>query len=174
MREITGFVNAASLARPPLVSRSYSFCESALSRLVSNWLISAPEMNALLPAPVRTTTRTELSSRNSSRISPNPAHISTDIALSFSGWLNVITPTPSSHADNILPPAYCLVPLFVLAVSIQTRLPRMILISLAQEPLGRRASPAATPTSAAAILRFGQERHAHPQATHVRDASPLW
>src|SRR5215472_15129330 len=67
--------------------------------------MSAPETNALLPAPVRITTRTEPSSENSSRISPNPVHISSDIALRFSGWLNVISPTPSSFAASILPPA---------------------------------------------------------------------
>src|ERR1700677_1654324 len=68
--------------------------------------MSAPETNALLPAPVRITTRTELSSANSSRISPKPTHISTHMALRFSGWLKVTSPIPSSFAASILPPAY--------------------------------------------------------------------
>src|SRR3984957_10669426 len=68
--------------------------------------MSAPETNALLPAPVRITTLTLLSSENSSRMSPSPVHISIDMALRFSGWLKVISPTPSSFAASILPPAY--------------------------------------------------------------------
>src|SRR4029077_12956982 len=62
--------------------------------------------NALWPAPDRITTRTDPSSANSSRISPSPVHISSDIALRFSGWLNVISPTPSSFAASIFPAAY--------------------------------------------------------------------
>ncbi len=80
-----GLGNAAYLARPTPASRSYSCCASAFERFFSNWLMSAPETNALLPAPVRITTRTDPSSANSSRMSPNPVHISSDIALRFSG-----------------------------------------------------------------------------------------
>src|SRR5271169_2160346 len=106
MRAMIGLGNAAYFARPTPASRSYSCCALASERLFSNWLMSAPETNALCPAPVRITTRTDPSSVNSSRISPNPVHISSDIALRFSGWLNVISPTPSSFAASILPPAY--------------------------------------------------------------------
>src|SRR5580658_5476188 len=106
IRAIVGLRNPENLFRPTLVIRPYSCCASAFDRSLSNWLISAPETNALLPAPVRITTRTELSSANSSRISPSPTHISTDMALRFSGWLNVTNPIPSSFAASILPPAY--------------------------------------------------------------------
>src|SRR5271170_3450503 len=106
MRAIVGLRNATNLFRPTLVIRSYSCCASAFERSLSNWLMSAPETKALLPAPVRITTRTELSAANSSRISPRPTHISTDMALRFSGWLKVISPIPSSFAASILPPAY--------------------------------------------------------------------
>ena len=51
-----GFGKLCNLSRPIPVSRSYSFCASALWRFFSNWLISAPETNALSPAPVSTTT----------------------------------------------------------------------------------------------------------------------
>src|SRR5579872_516381 len=68
--------------------------------------MSAPDTKALLPAPVRITTRTDESSANSSRISPSPVHISSDMALRFSGWLNVTSPTPSSFAASIFPAAY--------------------------------------------------------------------
>src|ERR1051326_6735298 len=68
--------------------------------------MSAPETNARPPAPVTTTTRTESSAANSSRIWPSPPHISTDTALCFEGWLKVTTPTASRLAASILPPAY--------------------------------------------------------------------
>src|SRR5580700_5511819 len=119
IRAIVGLRNPENLFRPTLVIRSYSCCASALERSLSNWLISAPETKALLPAPVRITTRTELSSANSSRISPSPTHISTDMALRFSGWLKVTSPTPSSFAASILPPAHSMEtpPLTIVSIS---------------------------------------------------------
>src|SRR6478736_3321737 len=106
MRAMIGLGKAAYLARPTPASRSYSCWASAFERFFSNWLMSAPETNALWPAPVRITTRTDPSSANSSRMAPNPVHISSDMALRFSGWLNVISPTPSSFAASIFPAAY--------------------------------------------------------------------
>ncbi len=105
MRAITGLAKSPSLRRPALVSRSYSCCASALLRLLANWLMSAPDTKALSPAPVRTTTRTAGSSAQPSRIADSPSHISTDMALRFSGWLKVIRPTPSAAWASILPPA---------------------------------------------------------------------
>ena len=102
---IVGLAKVASFARPALVSRSYSTCASAFERFLANWLISAPETNALSPAPVSTTTRTASSAANASRISTSPCHISIDMALRFSGWLNVTSPTPPSLDASILPPA---------------------------------------------------------------------
>ena len=71
---------------------------AALWRVFSNWLISAPETNALSPAPTMITTRTSGSSRNSTNALPSPSHISSDMALRFSGLLKVMTPTPSADA----------------------------------------------------------------------------
>src|SRR5580700_8879446 len=74
--------------------------------------MSAPETNALSPAPDNTTTLIVSSASNPARISPNPIHISMDIALRFSGWLKVTNPMPPSRAASILPPAYSVVPTF--------------------------------------------------------------
>ena len=103
IRAITGFLKLISLLRPTAFAASYAAWASALLRFFSNWLMSAPETNALLPAPVRITQLTLLSSLNSSMMSPRPVHISMDMALRFSGWLKVIRPTPSSFAANIFP-----------------------------------------------------------------------
>jgi hypothetical protein len=66
----------------------------------------APETNALPPVPVRITMRTPGSSRNSVNACPSPSHISSDIALRFSGLLKVMTPTPSLTLCRILPSAW--------------------------------------------------------------------
>jgi hypothetical protein len=50
--------------------------------------MSAPDTNALLPAPVSTTTRNESSRAKSSMMRPVAAHMSSDIALWRSGLLN--------------------------------------------------------------------------------------
>ena len=97
---------AVQFSRPTPVSRSYSCCASAFDRFFSNWLISAPDTNALLPAPIRITTRTDVVARIRRGSRPARVHISSDMALRFSGWLKVISPMPSSFAASILPPAY--------------------------------------------------------------------
>src|SRR5579863_4617069 len=58
--------------------------------------MSAPETNALSPAPVNTTTRTSLSAANVSSARLAASHISSDTALSRSGLLKVTMPTPAS------------------------------------------------------------------------------
>src|SRR6267142_6862694 len=68
--------------------------------------MSAPETNALSPAPTRITTRTSGSSRNSTRARPSPCHMSSDMALRFAGLLKVMTPTPSVTLCRILPSAW--------------------------------------------------------------------
>src|SRR3981189_1654537 len=83
----------------------YSSEASALWRVFSNWLISAPETNALSPAPTMITTRTLGSSRNSTSALPSPSHMSSDMALRFSGLLKVMMPTPSAMLCRILPSA---------------------------------------------------------------------
>ena len=78
---------------------------AALWRVFSNWLISAPETNALSPAPTMITTRTSGLSRSSISALPSPSHISSDMALRFSGLLKVMMPTPSVTLCRILPSA---------------------------------------------------------------------
>src|SRR5260221_10854302 len=68
--------------------------------------MSAPETNALSPAPTMITTRTSGLSRNSVSAVPSPSHISSDMALRFSGLLKVMTPTPSVTLCRILPSAW--------------------------------------------------------------------
>src|SRR2546430_2838094 len=51
------------------------------------------------------TTRTSGLSRSSVSALPSPSHISSDIALRFSGLLKVMTPTPSLTLCRILPSA---------------------------------------------------------------------
>src|SRR3954447_11222140 len=84
---------------------AYSSEAAALWRVFSNWLMSAPDTKALPPPPRRITTRTVASSRKAVSASPNPSHISSDIALRLSGLLKVITPTPLAVCLRILPSA---------------------------------------------------------------------
>src|SRR5262245_43294816 len=58
--------------------------------------MSAPEANALPPAPVTTITRIDLSARKSCIASIAALHISSEIALWRSTLLRVIQPTPFS------------------------------------------------------------------------------
>src|SRR6266702_437763 len=67
--------------------------------------MSAPETNALSPAPTRITTRTSGLSRRSVSASPSPSHISSYMALRLAGLLKVMTPMPSVIAERILPSA---------------------------------------------------------------------
>src|SRR6266403_1198599 len=106
MQAIVGFGKSASKARSVALRFEYSSDAAALWRVFSNWLISAPETNALSPAPTRTTTRTSGSSRNSISACPSPCHMSSDMALRFSGLLKVMTPTPSVMLCRILPSAW--------------------------------------------------------------------
>ena len=57
--------------------------------------MSAPETNALPPAPTSSTTFTATSSRRIVKAVPSASHISSDIALRLSGLLKVIVPTAS-------------------------------------------------------------------------------
>src|SRR5690606_13836167 len=64
--------------------------------------MSAPETNALPPAPESTTTRTSSSAANASSVRSTACHISSDTALRFSGLLKTTWPTPSSRRLMIL------------------------------------------------------------------------
>src|SRR5215207_221572 len=69
---------------------------SSLSRLCSNSEMSAPDTNARSPAPASTIARTCGSASNAVTIFGTAAHISSDTALCFSGWLKIIQPIPLS------------------------------------------------------------------------------
>src|ERR1700761_7105769 len=105
MQEMVGLGKLPSSARCASLFFEYSSEAAALWRVFSNWLMSAPDTKALSPAPTRITTRTSGSSRNSVRTWPTPSHISSDIALRFSGLLKVRTPTPSLMLLRIFPSA---------------------------------------------------------------------
>ena len=75
---------------------------SSLSRLLSNSEMSAPDTNARSPAPASTITRTSGSASNAATIFGTAAHISSDTALCFSGWLKIIQPIPPSLRAIIL------------------------------------------------------------------------
>src|SRR5262245_2810941 len=64
--------------------------------------MSAPDTNALPPAPVTTTTRTSSSLAKSSRMRVPACHISSDTALWRAGLLKVMVPTRPSLRANIL------------------------------------------------------------------------
>src|SRR4051794_4976001 len=63
--------------------------------------MSAPEANALPPAPVTTMTRTAGSAAKLAMISSAASHMSSEIALCRSGLLKIIQPTPSSTREII-------------------------------------------------------------------------
>src|SRR6202011_5453794 len=84
----------AAWARSPIAL--YSRIASREPRFCSNSEMSAPEMNALPPAPASTTTRIASSRANSSRISGTAFHMSTETALCRAGLLNSIQPTAPS------------------------------------------------------------------------------
>src|SRR5882762_11452344 len=81
-------IAAFACAEILLYSRMFSRDE----RFSANSEMSAPEMNALPPAPLRTTTRIWSSFSNSAMISGTDFHISTDTALCRAGLLNCIQP----------------------------------------------------------------------------------
>jgi hypothetical protein len=58
---------------------------SALSRFCSNSEMSAPDTNALSPAPASTITRTSGSASKAAMIFGTASHIAYDTALCFSG-----------------------------------------------------------------------------------------
>src|SRR5215467_15856343 len=84
----------AAGARSP--TALYSRIASREPRFCSNSEMSAPEMNALPPAPASTTTRIASSFSNASRISGTAFHISNETALWRAGLLNSIQPTAPS------------------------------------------------------------------------------
>src|ERR1700719_5037849 len=93
---MVGFLHStiAACARSPIAL--YSRIASREPRFCSNSEMSAPEMNALPPAPASTTTRIASSRANSSRISGTAFHMSTETALCRAGLLNSIQPTAPS------------------------------------------------------------------------------
>src|SRR5262245_19012390 len=64
--------------------------------------MSAPDTNALPPAPVTTTTRTSSSPAKSSRMRLAASHISRETALWRSGLLKIMVPTRPSLRASIL------------------------------------------------------------------------
>src|SRR5262245_19954021 len=74
----------------------YSSTASREPRFSPNSEMSAPDTNALPPAPESTTTRTASSRPNASRILGTACHMSTETALWRAGLLNVIQPTAPS------------------------------------------------------------------------------
>src|SRR5438874_7946698 len=64
--------------------------------------MSAPDTNALPPAPVTTSTRTSSSLANSSRMRLPACHISSDTALCRAGLLKIMVPTRPSLRESIL------------------------------------------------------------------------
>src|SRR5215471_10880933 len=84
----------AACARSP--TALYSRIASREPRFCSNSEISAPDINALPPAPASTTTRIASSRSNSSRISGTAFHMSNETALWRAGLLNSIHPTAPS------------------------------------------------------------------------------
>src|SRR5262249_32296541 len=74
----------------------YSSLSSGFARAVSNCEISAPETNALSPAPASTTTRIAGSASNAESTFGIPAHISTETALRRSGLLKISQPIAPS------------------------------------------------------------------------------
>src|SRR5262249_40400359 len=93
---MVGFLHSkiAAWARSP--TALYSRIASCEPRFCSNSEMSAPEMNALPPAPASTTTRIASSRSNSSRISGTAFHMSNETALWRAGLLNSIQPTAPS------------------------------------------------------------------------------
>ena len=75
--------------------------------------MSAPDTNALSPAPVITATRTAGSPSQPSRMVARPSHMATDMALRRSGWLKVSSPTPSDTDASSFPDAYSISYLFL-------------------------------------------------------------
>src|SRR5262245_1964839 len=75
---------------------------SSLSRRFSNSEMSAPDTNARSPAPASTMARTCGSASKAATIFGTAAHMSSDTALSFSGWLKIIQPIPPSVRAIIL------------------------------------------------------------------------
>ena len=67
-----------------------------------NLEMSAPDANALPPAPEITITRTAGSAAKSAMISSAASHISSEIALWRCGLFRIIQPTPSSFLAIIL------------------------------------------------------------------------
>ncbi len=73
---------------------------SGVVRWEPNSLMSAPETNALSPAPVSTTTRTSSSACNARNTVGSAARIGADSALCLAGLLNVTRAMPSSTSQR--------------------------------------------------------------------------
>ena len=69
--------------------------------------MSAPETNALPPAPESTSARTFSSCANASSARSTACHIASETALRFSGLLNTRWPTPSSLRLMICSLMFC-------------------------------------------------------------------
>ena len=83
--------------------RSYPALASEPLRRSPNWLMSAPDANASVPAPLSTMTRTWGSASTSAAAAVSPTHISELMALRRSGWSSQIVPIESSTVTFTCP-----------------------------------------------------------------------
>src|SRR6185312_12237537 len=93
---MVGLVTSCSAAVAPSAILSYCAMLSADERCFSNCEMSAPEMKALSPAPLRTMTRTSGSRSKWPRMTGIACHMSSDSALRRAGLLNTIQPIAPS------------------------------------------------------------------------------
>ena len=99
---ISGFPSSAYARFASAPMRLNSSIDSGSERRFSNSEMSAPETNALSPAPAITTTRTSGSSRKSCRIVGIASCISMLSAFRRAGLLKIIQPAPPSLRATIL------------------------------------------------------------------------
>ena len=99
---MVGFDALAITSLACLARLVIDFIASSLPRFSSNSEMSAPDTNALSPAPASTMTRTAGSASKSAMIFGIACHMSNDTALRFSGWLKIIQPMPPSLRAIIL------------------------------------------------------------------------
>src|SRR5690349_18041835 len=78
---MVGFGHSSSLVTMVTDTLLYSATASGLARFSLNSLMSAPDTNALSPAPFNTITRIAGSEMNSFSAMSSPSHISYDMAL---------------------------------------------------------------------------------------------
>src|SRR5437660_4135434 len=114
--------------------------------------MSAPEMNALPPAPVTTTTRTSSSRAKSSRMRVAASHMSSDTALWRSGLLKITVPTlPSRRASTLS--------LRIVSFILISPAPRSYRIGLAQRGDLARLEPELLEHRIGVLAEVGGRRH---------------